>query len=126
MQDKQAIINFLLNDWTIAENRAYDLALQRKNEYIERLQQVIAELCRENVRLTRQERIMYDRNGRPATFRRDTMGRWVEVVDLEEPPTRRRVRRRLFSDSDSDSDSDATTFGDVLGLWPFRISDLTE
>lgn len=107
MQDKANIIKFIISEWLREENNAYHQCLKRKNEYIERLHEVIADLCKENMRLTSEERIMYDHNGRPATFRRDAMGRFVEVQDLTGSPTRRRVRRRLdFSDSDSDVSTD--------------------
>lgn len=108
MQDKESIIKFIISEWLREENEAYDKCLKRKNEYIDRLHHVIADLCRENERLTREERILYDHNGRPATFRRDAMGRFVEVMDLTESP--RSVRRRLDLDSDSDSDASTVLF----------------
>ena len=106
-QDKAAIINMILGEWVHDENRAYHFALKRKNEYIDRLHAVIADLCRENERLISEERVLYDVEGRPHTFRRNTRGHFVEVQDLTGSPTRRRVRRRLaLSDSDSDVSTD--------------------
>ena len=107
MHDKQAIIKFILSEWIFEENNAYHQALKRKNEYIERLHEIVADLCRENERLVSEERILYDVEGRPHTFRRNTRGHFVEVQDLTGSPTRRRVRRRLaLSDSDSDTSTD--------------------
>ena len=101
MQDKSAIINFLLEQHYIQENEALagqlsyaNREIAEKDAHIEVLQDAIVMLQNEVSLLENQDRILVDRDGRRATFRRNDDAVYQEV---EEEPLRS-VRRRLNFD----------------------------
>jgi hypothetical protein len=101
MEDKPAIVNFLLSNFYIEENEALASQLSLANReiaerdaQIEVLHDAIVMLQNEVSLLENQDRILVDRDGRRATFRRNADGVYQEV---EEEPLRS-VRRRLNFD----------------------------
>jgi hypothetical protein len=101
MEDKPAIVNFLLSNFYIEENEALASQLSLANReiaerdaQIEVLHDAIVMLQNEVSLLENQDRILVDRDGRRATFRRNDDGVYQEV---EEEPLRS-VRRRLNFD----------------------------
>jgi hypothetical protein len=101
MQDKSAIVQFLLSNHYIAENEALSKQLCRanreiaeKDSQIEVLHDAILMLQNEISLLENQNRILVDRNGNQTVFRRNDRGVYEEI---EEEPLRQ-VRRRLNFD----------------------------
>jgi hypothetical protein len=99
--DKAAIVEFLITNKYIQENEALSNLLSFANRQIgerdaqiEVLHEAIIMLQDEIGRLENQERILVDRDGRQAVFRRDPSGVYTQV---EEEPIRQ-VRRRLNFD----------------------------
>jgi|LakMenE01Jun11ns_1017448.scaffolds.fasta_scaffold9940042_3 uncharacterized coiled-coil protein SlyX len=107
MQDRAAILQFCLEKHYIAENEALanqlsaaNREIARQNQEIENLQDAVVMLQTEINTYENQHRILVDRNGRRAVFRRNFVGVFEEVV--EEPL--REVRRRLNFDVEDDVD----------------------
>ncbi len=101
MQDKSAIVNFLLEQHYIKENEELVRLLCEANRQIaikdqenENLHDAIVMLQTEISTLENHDRILVDRNGEQATFRRNPSGVYEEI---EEEPIRE-VRRRLNFD----------------------------
>jgi hypothetical protein len=101
MEDRAAIIDFLLSNFYIQENE--ELAAQlsyanrqigERDSQIEVLHDAIVMLQHELSELQNQHRILVDRNGEQAVFRRNENGVYEEVA--QEPI--RQVRRRLNFD----------------------------
>jgi predicted nucleic acid-binding Zn-ribbon protein len=101
MEDKSAIVNFLLEQHYIKENEELarllseaNRQLASKDQEIENLQDAVVMLQSEISTLENHDRVLVDRNGQQATFRRNEHGIYEEI---EEEPIRE-VRRRLNFD----------------------------
>jgi hypothetical protein len=101
MEDKAAIVHFLLSNRYIQENEALSSQLSLANReiaerdaQIEILHDAIVMLQNEISTLENTDRILVDRNGEQAVFRRNADGVYAQI---EEEPIRE-VRRRLNFD----------------------------
>lgn len=91
-QDKAEIINFLLREWLVQENKAYAEILSRRNRYIARLEERLSRFAVLNLQL--QERV-------------DELERQLTIDLTSDGEERPRVRRRLeFTESDTETDSE--------------------
>jgi len=107
MQDKVAIVQFLLSNRYIQENEALSNQLcfanrqiAEKDAQIEVLHDAIVMLQNEISALENTDRVLVDQNGRRAVFRRNEHGVYQEI---EEEPLRE-VRRRLNFDDEEEVD----------------------
>jgi hypothetical protein len=108
MEDKPAIVNFLLSNFYIKENEALANQLCLRNRqiaeytaHIDSLVEGIAYLQEELERVQRPSRVLIDTNGSPALFRRRADGVYYEEQREESPSS---VARRLNFDFDDDDD----------------------
>jgi hypothetical protein len=124
MQDKPAIVNFLLERFYIQENDALARQLCERNREIARLRQeneMLISHCQdlqmEINSLQNTDRILYDRDGVQHLFRRNASGHYVEVVDpFEEALSSVRRRLNFESEPSEDENSDDEFMSRLLGF----------
>lgn len=109
MQDKSAIVNFLLEHYYIQENEALakqlceaNVQIAYKNHEIEVLKEAIDMLQTEISEMRNTYHILVDQDGNERLFRRNENNTFVQV---EEEPIEN-VRRRLNFDVESEPEED--------------------
>lgn len=119
MQDKSAIVNFLLEHYYIKENEALakqlceaNVQIAHKNRELEILAEAIDMLQTEINEMRNTYHILVNQDGEERLFRRNTENVFVQV---EEEPIEE-VRRRLNFDVESEAESEDELMSRLLGF----------